>query len=309
MKQHFRFIFVIGLLLVLTIPLAAQDDVEANKAIVTRYIEEIFNGGDTALMAELFGDGFKIHDAIWGSSRYPPADAIRYVNTPPLDLMHSDYFLIGQGDLVVEVYVYGGTVQDRPIATPAVDIIRLENGKIAEIWSVYDGWLYNMQPFPDDHDAVPEEWFPVPGSTSATPDDNTALVERALDMWKTGNTDSIAEVYADDLVFHFPLSISAEPLDREGVAGYIGWMHTAMPDFELEFEDQPNVTEGDLVAYYYTWSGKITGDVNGRTRTRTVKAENADLYRIQDGKIAEVWWNWHARNFANFAWFTPPVVP
>jgi predicted SnoaL-like aldol condensation-catalyzing enzyme len=310
MKQYkFLTILMIGLAMLAALPAAAQDEVEANKAIVTRYIEEIFSSGNTDLMEELFTDDFTMHNAFGGKyGRAFFSAVINGINTPPMDMGMSNYFLIGQGDLAAEIYVYGGTLDNRPVATPAVDFIRFEGGKIAEIWAVWDYTFYALQPFSDDRTAVPDGWFPVPGSTSATPDENTALVERALDIWKTGNTDNIDDVYAGDVVFHLPLSISTQPLDRDGVAAYIAWLHTQMPDFTLDTEGFPSVAEGNLVAYYYTWGGKITHEVQGDTRSQPVRAEAADLYRIEDGKITEVWWNWYARGFYQFNWFAPPAA-
>ena len=52
----------------------------------------------------------------------------------------------------------------------------LLQGKIAELWSVWDGWLYNLQPFADDHNPIPDGWLPVPGSASTTP--RTYIVPR-----------------------------------------------------------------------------------------------------------------------------------
>ncbi|MCX9077042.1 MAG: nuclear transport factor 2 family protein, partial [Candidatus Methanoperedens sp.] len=219
----------------------------------------------------------------------------------------SEYVLLGQGDLVAELYTANGEETRFSLAVPAVDIIRLENGRIVEMWTMRDNWLWEFQKFDKEAAVPPEDYFPALGESSTTPEENVALAERALELWQTGNTDNIADVYADELVFHLPLSISTQPLDRDGVAHYISYLHVRMPDFTIETEDYPQVAEGDLVVCYYKWNGKFTPE-DPDERARTARAEAVDVYRIQDGKIVEVWWNWSIRSFmGKLTWFAPPV--
>ena len=73
-------------LLSLVVPLGAQDDTEANKALVARYTEEVFNEGNIDLMAEFFTEDALIHDSHYGRIfLHTFANAISSFHTPTLE--------------------------------------------------------------------------------------------------------------------------------------------------------------------------------------------------------------------------------
>lgn len=291
------------MLLGFVVQVVAQEDTEANKALVARYTEEFFNKGNTDLMAEFFADDLQIQDSRYGRVALSNfATAIR-----PLTMQDSHLF--AQNDLVAQLYMLTGTQNDRTYSTPEFDVLRIEDGKIAQIWMVWDYTYFALGELGGRDGAgllpeLPEGWLPEVAVSATTPDENLALVERAIDIWKTGNTDTLAEVYADDVVFHFPPSVSAETLDSEGLAAYIDWLHTAMPNFSIETDDHFKVAGGNLVLYCYKWSGRSAPEAETRL---SIRAEASDLYRIEDGKIAEVWWLWDARGYLGSpSVFAPP---
>jgi predicted SnoaL-like aldol condensation-catalyzing enzyme len=311
MKRFLGFLIISGLLLSFTLPLAAREDTEANKAVVTRWIEEIWNGNHTNLIPQLLTSDF-----IWhlGSTSLATADitGLVYANhVPGVNPIMSDYRLLAQGDLVAINYVMSGDVGTQSLSFPVIDIARIENGKISEYWTGIDGWL-RLQQLGEVHvegkiATVPKEWFPSAATSSTTPEENTTLVGRAAEIWNTGNTDSAGEVYAETLVIHLPLSVSTQPLDFNGMIQFIAWLRARMPDFRIETKDQPEVAEGDLVAYHYTWSGTFTQEREGAIPTKLGTCYGADLNRIEDGKIVEVWVNWDSDSDALplWAWLAP----
>ncbi|MBZ0304344.1 MAG: ester cyclase [Anaerolineae bacterium] len=310
MKARFvlftRMILLPVLLLSVGLPVDAQPIAETNKAAVTRYTEQVWNANNPDGMAGLFADNFQLHDAAETLARNGQtlANAIRYWHTPPFDINITDYTLLAQDDLIAQVYTFGGVHQDRPFGLPKIDIFRLERNKITDMWASWDYQSFGLQEPPKGAGIGLNEWFPRVGTSTTTPQDNIALVERAIALWNTEDTQTLGEVYAADLVFHLPLRVRIEPLDLAGVRQYIHYLHTVMPDFRIETSGHPRVAEGDLVAYHDAWSGTYTSATEG---SFPILAEGADLYRIKDGKIAEVWWNWQSRSVFRLAWFAPQV--
>jgi predicted ester cyclase len=122
--------------------------VEANKALVHRYFEEVIDGGNRAAMAELFVTGAPQHfpgrDITYRPSGAAPSGQ-QSVRTMRTELHH----MLAEGDLVVAHLTHyvswgEGTQFDTRVAKVAVGgksvqwdamaLFRIENGKIAEEW-------------------------------------------------------------------------------------------------------------------------------------------------------------------------------
>ena len=111
---------------------------EEHKAVVRRLLEELWSGGDVGMADELFTDDFLHHNAPDGTPRGPAGQkqfipAVR-ANVPGLRITIDD--LIAESDRVAARWTGTFTTADGAHRSyPGVDIIRLENGKIAELWS------------------------------------------------------------------------------------------------------------------------------------------------------------------------------
>ena len=123
--------------------------VEANKAIVRRFVEDVLAGGDFAVLAELTTPDCVECTALPGQ---PPGEGTvaRYMVLwraafPDLQIIIED--MIAEGDRVAVRSTVCGTHQgdflglpptDRRVAVVAMELYRLVAGQIVERWAVVD---------------------------------------------------------------------------------------------------------------------------------------------------------------------------
>ena len=326
MKNRFGLVVVLTLVVLVLVPsvvMAQDDDTDANKALTLRWITELLGGGDLDVADEIispdfFGDGVQGIDGVkeWVEVTFnePYVD---YSATPLALIAEGDYiaFLVrGGGEFVDNIEELRGTVPVHgALYFVALNIHRMANGRITEYWGMTDYFLIMQHlgyiPNEDVLD-LPLAWDVALGESSTTPEENKALVMQAVEMWNTGNTDMMADIYADDFVFYQPLSINPEPLDRDATAEHIAMMHEAFAGFTMRFDLDPveldMIAEGDLVVVPYVWEGTFVGDFGGfEANGVQVSCPGHDLVRIEDGMVAEHWHNWNTMCFVMAA-MTPP---
>ena len=133
------------------------------------------------------------------------------------------------------------------------------------------------------------------------------LVRRVVDeVWNEGNTATIEEVYAPDLVEHADMPFDAFGQDQGAVIGLYGGVitpieqpsregmkhrvlsiRTAMPDMKMTIDDLS--VDGDTVRYRWTLKGTHTGpfrEVAATNKSVTVTGKNTERFQ---GKIVERW--------------------
>jgi predicted ester cyclase len=123
--------------------------VEENKAIVRRYLEEVWGKGDVALQSELLDPNVVDHNPL--PNQAPGIEGQRQA----VNLFMSAFgntrmtvdSLVAEGDKVVDHWTWSGTHQGdlmgiaptgKTVTITGTDISRLVNGKIVEIWHVED---------------------------------------------------------------------------------------------------------------------------------------------------------------------------
>ena len=116
-----------------------------------------------------------------------------------------------------------------------------------------------------------------------------ALYRRWLaEVWGEGRTDSARELIADDLIDHNPY-----PGQPAGAAGHdwaLAMVRRAFPD--MRFTADVVVSDGQFVAGRWTMTGTNTGtfDLFGLPPTgRPVTMTGQEIFRVRDGKLAEIW--------------------
>lgn len=122
---------------------------EENKAIVRRYLEEVWGKGNVALLGELLDEHVVDHNPL--PEQAPGIDGQRQA----VSLFTSAFgntrmtvdSLVAEGDKVVDHWTWSGTHQgelmgipptDRTVTITGTAISRLVDGKIVEIWHVED---------------------------------------------------------------------------------------------------------------------------------------------------------------------------
>ena len=117
---------------------------------------------------------------------------------------------------------------------------------------------------------------------------NKAIARRwSEELWGKGDLSVADEIVAVDYVRHD----SGDPFPARGpedVKRIVRMLRAMLPDLTIEIADM--VAEGDKVVVRYTGVATDTEGFMGRPPTgKTVRAAAMQLFRFQDGQIAESW--------------------
>jgi predicted ester cyclase len=118
-------------------------------------------------------------------------------------------------------------------------------------------------------------------------DDLKARLSRDLDrIWNQGDQDAIDELYAADCVIHN--AAPGTPAGIEGVKAAINGLRAAVPDLQFSMENL--MVDGDLVAEGWSVTGTPQAELPGVPATGVkITMSGLGMYRLADGKVAEVW--------------------
>ena len=123
---------------------------QENKAIIRRFLEEIFAGGNLELVDELFAPNFVLHDPSVPQEVRGPEGIRQYITmyrTAYPDTHFTIEDQIAEGDRVVTRWTGQGTHQGelmgipptgRRVTVTGIEVDRIAGGKIEETWISYD---------------------------------------------------------------------------------------------------------------------------------------------------------------------------
>src|SRR5258707_3432100 len=111
--------------------LMAKTSPEQNKALVLQAFDTLFNKRDYDAAARFWSDRYIQHSAHIAPGRDGLFDLIR---TLPDTLKYENQLILAEGDYVIAHGRFSG--HGRPAAWIAADIVRFEDGKLAEHWDV-----------------------------------------------------------------------------------------------------------------------------------------------------------------------------
>jgi predicted SnoaL-like aldol condensation-catalyzing enzyme len=116
-------------------------DLEANKALARRFHGEIFDQGNQAAAAEILTPDFVWHappQEIFVTGPQAVNDVATEFRAFIPDFVSTDDDVIAEGDRVVIRWTTTGTAQTEaggvPVIYTGIDIFRIEDGKLAELW-------------------------------------------------------------------------------------------------------------------------------------------------------------------------------
>ena len=120
---------------------------------------------------------------------------------------------------------------------------------------------------------------------------NKSIVRRWIEEgWNKGNVGAVDQFYAADVIQH-DSSSPAPVTSSAALKQYVGVFLTAMPDLHFTIDDL--LAEGDKVLWRFTARGTQTGALMNLPPTgKTGESTGMALFRLADGKIAEVWVNY-----------------
>ena len=123
---------------------------EQNKALIVRFVEELFNRGNMGIVGEIFAPDFIEHEQL------PPGIPIGREGVKVMTTMLRNAFpdfkatiddILAEGDKVVVRMTWSGTQKGEFMGVPAagkrvsfgvIDIIRIADGKFVEHWGQMD---------------------------------------------------------------------------------------------------------------------------------------------------------------------------
>ena len=269
-----------------------------NKAIVERLVE-LWNTGDLSIADKLFATDFVNHDPgrpnVTDLESYKGWVVENHTAFPDFHVEVHD--MIAENNKVASRWTVSGTHKGEFLNIPpsgnkvtitGIEISRLANGKIVEVWWSYDrlGMMQQLgviPPMPDTPlpalNRNPEDypWGPSSEVTGdpGDPETNKALVLRQeLEGWKQGNVEVALEAIAPTFVNHDP--IWPRVTDYES---YKQWV-------ESELDGPLNITVEDLIVEGDKVVERVTVDIGGEIMESVMI-----IHRFADGKIVERWWS------------------
>lgn len=128
------------------------------------------------------------------------------------------------------------------------------------------------------------------------PEENIAILRQAIQFINDGEMVRVAEFIAPkfkrhDLAGMFP----AQKSGSTEAINFLGTLQAAFPD--LRFDIQDVFACNDRIAMHCLISGTHKADLLGASPTgQRVAFSGINIYRFEEGKIAEVWqlWDWAA---------------
>ena len=104
---------------------------EQNKILALEAFDLLFNKRDYAAAERFWSNRYIQHSAHIGPGRDGLFDLIRSL---PVTLRYDNQLIVAEGDHVILHGRFSGS--GRPVAWVAADIVRIEDGKLAEHWDV-----------------------------------------------------------------------------------------------------------------------------------------------------------------------------
>ncbi len=132
-------------------------DTDANKRIITEFIQRLFSQGDLAAVDDYLSNDFVNHDPPFGASadREGMRSAAAGIRAAFPDWHSELHLLIAEDDLVAEVFTASGTHRGemmgvaptgRELSLPGINVFRVRDGCITERWGRLDdlGFLQQL---------------------------------------------------------------------------------------------------------------------------------------------------------------------
>jgi steroid delta-isomerase-like uncharacterized protein len=271
---------------------AIPTELEVNKALVRRFLEEAFSQGNLDILDEIIAPDY-VHYMAGVADVEGPEGNKKMINTmraafPDLHWTIEDMF--AEGDKVVtRATLY-------PMTTTAICTMRIADGKLAEGRTEPNALVQIQQlgviALPENYRwSAPSEVTGDPG----TPEENKAIALRVVEeLWNQHNVDLVDEFFAADFISHNPVLSGAYPeVGTESMKQAITDHFTALPDFHVTVHE--TVAEGDQLAQRWTVTGTHKGELMGIPPSgNQVTFTGFTINRFADGKIVEQWWAYDA---------------
>jgi len=252
------------------------------KALVHRWIEEVFNQGKMTAADELAAADYVHHDPVGLDVQGLQAfkQLVTNIRTAFSDFRISADDLIEEGDKVALRFTLRGThkgeflgvgASNVPLEVTGAATLRFAQGRIAETWNHWDAL----------------SWMRRVGASAA------ALIHRCVEeVFNQKRYDVVDEIFAENAVFS--ATLIPEVRGCAAIKKLVPTIHVAFPDIRYSLVGEPLVN-GDRCAYRWTATGTHRGEFVGIAPTgKVVTHGGTGTYRVRDGKIVELLADWDA---------------
>jgi steroid delta-isomerase-like uncharacterized protein len=128
-------------------------------------------------------------------------------------------------------------------------------------------------------------------STSERIETNKKLIHRFTEVINAAEWDGLDELLTDDFTRHCQATPDVQVNSREEFKKLQESFLISMPDQHITIEML--IAEGDKVAGYATYSGTLTGPMGNFPPTgKSMESKFLSIFRIEEGRIAELWIEW-----------------
>jgi steroid delta-isomerase-like uncharacterized protein len=120
---------------------------------------------------------------------------------------------------------------------------------------------------------------------------NKKIVEKTFEIVGNGDYDQMGNYIAEDYVRHCQATPDLVIESLDAFKDFIRMDRLSIPDQKLNVEML--IAEGDLVAFWCTYTGTQTGDMGPFPATgRSADLDFAGVHRLKNGKVVETWVTW-----------------
>lgn len=146
-------------------------------------------------------------------------------------------------------------------------------------------------------------------SPTAQLDANKDLVRRFTEVLNAADWDALGEIVAEDFARHSAATEGPPVTSRDEFIQLQQSFLVSFPDQRVTL--QQLIAEGDRVAALATYAGTHTGPLGDVSATgQTVAAPFLSIFRIDAGRIAELWVEWdNVAMLTQLGLFPPPCLP
>lgn len=283
-------------------PLGQSAPAEGSRALVRRYLDEVWNQNKLEVVEELFAADYVIHsggqDMPTSYEALEQGVAMAHETFPDIHMTLEK--LVADGDKVTAYWTTRGThlgefrLPDMPQGIPptgnAVEFteavtFRVTGGRLAEAWYAAD--RLTMLGQLGLGGSGPAGGPPPPAPVPKEVRHKASFRRFAEEAWNKGNLDVVDQVFAPEYIAH-AANAEHNVYGPEGHKEFIASFRQAFPDVHLTFGDL--LAEGDLLVARMTWAGTHMDTYMGIPATgKRVSVDVTGINRFENGLVVEAW--------------------
>ena len=257
-----------------------------NKQIVLRAFDTLFNERDYEAAAGFWSPEYIQHSA----HIEPGRDGLfNLVKSLPDTLRYENAVVVADGDFVLLHGRFSG--HGRPRAWVAADIVRMEDGILAEHWDVLQDEATQVEsrsgrPMFGNAFATPDPRSAPAAALSLTVEEGRAIVTPLYEALNQPANKDVAALLAKACHPDYKsYSTNEDWLNRDQLADVFKLIGSAVPDLRWTIKDV--LTIRDQIVVRGEASGTPTGEFWGAKPTgKTFKTMSIDVFTAKEGKLA-----------------------